>query len=108
MKFSLRWEWAGQLVLTNGKRLGLTGKRPSRCRRVVLKLLIIRACGNAVISSWLRHYTGRHENHTGSIGLLFTHKNSCGVISVTGRSCAAPISEDLEESEISGRCSHYN
>ena len=40
-------------------------KRPSRCGRVVLKSLIIRAYANAVISSWLRHYTGRHENHTG-------------------------------------------
>ena len=40
-------------------------KRPSRCCRVVLTSLIIRACANAIISSWLGYYTGRHENHTG-------------------------------------------
>ena len=40
-------------------------KQPSRCCRVVLTSLIIRACANAVISSWLGYYTGRHENHTG-------------------------------------------
>ena len=38
------------------------------------------------------------------LGLLFSHKNSdCGAISVTERSCTAPISK--EESHISGRCS---
>ena len=40
------------------------------------------------------------------IELLFTHKNgSGGAISVTDRSCAAPISK--VESEISKRSSHY-
>ena len=80
------------------KRTNSLFKRPSPCRSVLLKSLIIRACANAVISSWLRHYTGRHENHTGSIGLLFTHKNSCGAISVTERGCGAQISK--EESHI--------
>ena len=38
------------------------------------------------------------------IGLLFTHKNGdFGAISVTERSCTAPISK--VESHISGRCS---
>ena len=40
------------------------------------------------------------------IGLLFTHKNGdIGAISVTERSCAAPISK--VESQISDRCSYY-
>ena len=40
------------------------------------------------------------------IELLFTHKNCCGgAISVTERSCAAPMSKG--ESEISKRCSFY-
>ena len=40
------------------------------------------------------------------IELLFTHKNgSGGAISLTERSCAAPISK--VESQISKRCSHY-
>ena len=35
----------------------------------------------------------RHENHT-AIGLLFTGKNGdFGLISVTERSCAAPVSK---------------
>ena len=88
------------------KRTNSLFKRPSPCRGVLLKSLIIRACANAVISSWLGYYTGRHENHTGSIGLLFTHKNGCGAISVTGRSCAALISK--VEREISDRCSQYD
>ena len=40
------------------------------------------------------------------IGLLFTHKDTdFGAISVTERSCAAPISK--VKSHISDRCSYY-
>ena len=40
------------------------------------------------------------------MGHLFTNKNGCGgAISVTERSCAAPISK--VERHISDRCSHY-
>ena len=70
----------------------------------------------APISKVVSHILNRCSCYTGQlfvvprksyrIGPLNTHKNCCGgAISVTERSCAAPICK--VESHISGRCSCY-